>query len=744
MTRFDTPTDPAYQVLLGRIKMMSGIPYRISKLDESSTRQWHQVASTKSVAQTPDGRECLSDYFAQGNAPGSNNTILYALALEDQGEYSVAEKAYSEALTHFQRSREERDSLTLFCRDKYANILRYQSKYDEAAHECEEILRIKTRYPPLDRSTVLSTTKTLALVMRYQGKYKNAYDMLIDCLEEHDSILPTSFEHITIVSLLAKILKDLGYYVFSEYLSREVVHISMSLLGTDHPFTLNRLSDLSVVFSKQGKFRYAEEISRYAVDLLERQLGMDHPYTLRAAKRHANFMRFQGRVSEACIELEFILSQQQEILGYKHPAPLSTMCGLAACHILQRRTTDAKRLLEKAHGLQSSTLGRNHPETVWTSRILECLRGIKDSVNNEPQSLDEDQLERLCEKLRRPSVPSDKFRKPAMETCYAKDPTDYSPGLPKINGAALDIRHRLDARKGNISAVTAALDHGARVNSTGGYLGTLLQQAAYGGNAKLVETLLQKGADTTVQSGMFHTALKAASMQGHVAIVQILLDHDARKQIARDVSLSEHSMSISALEVAVLFGREKVVEALIKAGADANAPSPLFGSVLHQAVATNHAGTVKLLLEKGADPNKLNGLFGLPLSAAAFAGNEAMVDFFEKRKQGALSDKEVRSSDAAGHLEVFEVILNNANSSNSPINPEARTEALKQLTLPKSSPTNSWKWDQFSKDSSGVKVNEIVTTPTKETKHPTFRKFEKRVRRKWNRIRGRPSSMQAL
>jgi ankyrin repeat protein len=83
----------------------------------------------------------------------------------------------------------------------------------------------------------------------------------------------------------------------------------------------------------------------------------------------------------------------------------------------------------------------------------------------------------------------------------------------------------------------------------------------------------------------------------------------------------------TALHLAAFFGGRETVEALLAAGADADADAenPLRVRPLHSAVASRDAGSVKALLEAGADPNvRQQGGF-TPLHGAAHAGDAEMV-----------------------------------------------------------------------------------------------------------------------
>ena len=700
VTRFGAASDTQYQLVCGWLKDMAGQVSQFTKVQKRHRKDSFSFTPTKSSKPvTPDGR---GEFFSMPRESEKScpelMLAMYAVALDDQGQYAKAEEAYRTAINALRQLNDSLTRLTLFCRDKLSNVLRYQSKYDEAQEECQQILKIRCKTSPEADMGIRATAGNLALVMRYRGNYREAYNMLVEKLESTHGIPLTSFEHINIVGLLAKILKDMGYYQFSEYLSREAVQACITLLGNHHPHTLNRLSDLSVVLSKQGKFRFAEETNRYALQGLETQLGMNHPNVLRAAKRQASYLRFQGRILDACAALESILPRQQKKLGHEHPSTLSTTGGLAATYILQGQLDKGKDLLEQALATRTSVLGKSHPDTVWTSGALEHLGSIYDpSSRDSPAELDASDLpEGLRDYLNRPSRPSEKLSEELGGKLRIQQKQDFIPPFEQPSKGTLDSLCRQAAMCGDRSTVEAFWNEDMDINDVGGYCGTLLQAAAYSGNLDLVRLVIQRGADLNFKSGIFHSALKAASLRGHADIVQILLDNGLAINAKGPNDQVERRTSISPLEVATLFGHDDVVSILLDAGADITTCSPPFGSVLHQAAMTGHAKIVRMLLEKGADPNLDNGLFGTPLQEAVNAGNEAMVKLLRAHEAESPSylDNDSKAKQAAGQLEVVDVLLETAETSAAVINREAKlTEAVEQLTKPRISPASTWKVD---------------------------------------------------
>jgi ankyrin repeat protein len=83
-------------------------------------------------------------------------------------------------------------------------------------------------------------------------------------------------------------------------------------------------------------------------------------------------------------------------------------------------------------------------------------------------------------------------------------------------------------RKGDVAAVTAALDRGADVNAKFRYGATALFKAAERGNAAVAKVLLDRGADVQVKDTFYGaTAMSWALQNDHLDVVRLLLQKGA-------------------------------------------------------------------------------------------------------------------------------------------------------------------------------------------------------------------------
>lgn len=156
----------------------------------------------------------------------------------------------------------------------------------------------------------------------------------------------------------------------------------------------------------------------------------------------------------------------------------------------------------------------------------------------------------------------------------------------------------------------------------------LFWAAKHGQEATAKMLLLSEGADVraTTRDGVRQTALHQASLRGHVRIVEILIRNGA------DVE-AEDCAGMTSLHLAVRRRFKSVTRMLLENGADIRKPYPFsYHTVLHEAT-WGSVAMVQLLLEKGADIEALDENKQTPLHYAVglhrshWRGNLAIVRY---------------------------------------------------------------------------------------------------------------------
>jgi len=143
-------------------------------------------------------------------------------------------------------------------------------------------------------------------------------------------------------------------------------------------------------------------------------------------------------------------------------------------------------------------------------------------------------------------------------------------------------------RKGDVAAVTSALDRGADVNAKFRYGATALFKAAERGNAQVAKILIDRGADVKVKDTFYNATAMTWAIDGdHVDVVRLILAKDADS--VDDV-----------LMAGVRGSKEELVKmALERGGAK---PESLTVGLIVASGEPKSAGIVELLKKAGATP----------------------------------------------------------------------------------------------------------------------------------------------
>jgi ankyrin repeat protein len=179
---------------------------------------------------------------------------------------------------------------------------------------------------------------------------------------------------------------------------------------------------------------------------------------------------------------------------------------------------------------------------------------------------------------------------------------------------------------------------------------TGLHFSAYCGHREVVRYLLENEKfKVDERDYVGRTALLLAAQRGHDKVVQLLVKEGADVHATR-------CDGFTALYVAAAEGHEAIVRFLVDKGADVNANAGVCGTALEAAFTERHEAIACFLVDKGADINiNANGL-GSALSNAARWGCKALVQLLIDNGaddyNGAL-----RSAASNGKMEIAQLMI---------------------------------------------------------------------------------------
>jgi tetratricopeptide (TPR) repeat protein len=281
------------------------------------------------------------------------------------GRYSISYTRCKEALDIYEVALRPEHSDLLASINDIGEVLWYQGKYKEA----EEMLRraLEGREKALGEEDVdtLTSVDSLALVLRARGKYEEAEKMLRRALEKKEKALgKENVDTLTSASHLALMLQDQEKYEEAEKMDRRALAGRERILGVEHPNTLISVNNLAVVLQKQGKYEEAEEMNRRVLVGSERVLGVEHPYTLISVDNLALALQDQGKYEEAEEMNRRALVGSERVLGVKHPYTLDSLNDLAVVLQKQGKYEEAEEMNRRALVKNEKILGVEHPKTL--------------------------------------------------------------------------------------------------------------------------------------------------------------------------------------------------------------------------------------------------------------------------------------------------------------------------------------------------------------------------------------------
>jgi DNA-binding SARP family transcriptional activator len=205
---------------------------------------------------------------------------------------------------------------------------------------------------------------------------------------------------------LARNLRELGRFEQARHLAVDTLTRCRRVLGHDHPYTLQSASNLSLNLWELGQYEQARQLGEDTFTRCRRALGEDHPSTLRSTHGLAYALRELGRYEQARRLGEHSLSRCRQVLGDDHPHTLISAFSLAPTLRALGQNPLAHQLGEKALSQMRQVLGEDHPYTLRAAHSLAAtLREVghyesarqlsEDTLSRRRQALSEDHPDTL-------------------------------------------------------------------------------------------------------------------------------------------------------------------------------------------------------------------------------------------------------------------------------------------------------------------------------------------------------------
>ncbi|KAJ7367477.1 hypothetical protein DFH08DRAFT_927988 [Mycena albidolilacea] len=166
------------------------------------------------------------------------------------------------------------------------------------------------------------------------GKFREAEHLETNVLEKQKTLL--GVDHPDTLQL--------GRYQEAELLQATVLEKRKTLLGADHPDTLLAMANLASTYSELGRYQEAQLLKATVLEKWKTLLGADHPDTLLAMANLASTYSELGRYQEAELLKATILEKRKILLGADHPDMLAALENLLATYYGLAKYQEAKEL----------------------------------------------------------------------------------------------------------------------------------------------------------------------------------------------------------------------------------------------------------------------------------------------------------------------------------------------------------------------------------------------------------------
>ncbi|KAF1938025.1 kinesin light chain 3 [Clathrospora elynae] len=189
------------------------------------------------------------------------------------------------------------------------------------------------------------------------------------------SVIPEQ-ENIARTSLLWKCAMTLHIDGRFNEAEVQVLERRKTVLGEEHPDTLNGMANLASTYGNQGRWKEDEDLEVQVMERRKRVLGEEHPDTLTSMANLALVYKNQGRWKEA-----------HDVFGEEHRSTLVSMANLASSYREQRRWKEAEELEVQVIKTSLRVLGEEHPDT------LNGMANLASTYGNQGRLKDAEELE---------------------------------------------------------------------------------------------------------------------------------------------------------------------------------------------------------------------------------------------------------------------------------------------------------------------------------------------------------------
>ena len=246
-------------------------------------------------------------------------------------------------------------------------------EYDRAMQHFREAESLTSRSRDLDEWVKLQ--QEIADLLVAQGKYGEAETTFRNVIQARSSVLgPEHPDTLDSRHRLIYALTRQSKYAEAETEAREVLKAREKILGPEHVDTLVSRYNLAEPLVEQGKYAEAESLYRGVILSDEKMFGPENPRTIAARVGLATVLGSEGKNTEAEARYREVIQLDEKVYGPTHPNTLNDRQNLATTLQEDHKYAEAEKEYRAIAGMDEKTVGPEHPDTlICRNNLTEVL-----------------------------------------------------------------------------------------------------------------------------------------------------------------------------------------------------------------------------------------------------------------------------------------------------------------------------------------------------------------------------------
>lgn len=289
-----------------------------------------------------------------------------ANSLQAVGLYEQSVELWQQAL-HWRLKEEDTPEVSLYAMDGLSLALQYLGRLDDAEEMARRVVKTSQDVLGKEHTFTLRAVIKFARLLQEQGKEEEAEIMLGQTVSLHhtgDASPSQDYERLRCLSDLSETLRTFEKYQEAEKVGLSALTGFESLLGANHPRTLEATRGYAATLYEIGKLDQAEVMVLRALRGDEKLRGDGSPFTLRDLTYLSAIQRSQGRLELAEENGLQAMKGYQKTLGDEHLDTIGCKEHLACTYWAQRRHQEAISMLMDAVKGYEKVYREGHPTTV--------------------------------------------------------------------------------------------------------------------------------------------------------------------------------------------------------------------------------------------------------------------------------------------------------------------------------------------------------------------------------------------